>query len=208
MQNSPMMKPKRRHHGHRHHQHRRRHHHHHQHRHRRDKDGGCSEEESTNEGKQRLPSLGPHATAAAAARAASRERQKAAAAVETVTPQQAALLGEPVLGLGPDPVKKARLMNAMRNDAFTQASKMGKSLRQRNYGNGMPSWSPFYAPVMQSDPPVSVAQDVGGWMKSIKQSALSPVDQVKAARAMVKEMKDWSVVDHTWELLSSRPEAC
>jgi len=51
-------------------------------------------------------------------------------------------------------------------------------------------------------------QDIGSYTTYKHNSAASdPVKQMRGARRNVAEMKARAVVDHTWELFGTRPEA-
>ena len=95
------------------------------------------------------------------------------------------------------------------DDAPASASKSEKPQlsegKMRDYGYGVPQWSPYYRP--RGYKPEAVvrpsSRDYGHFPAS---QSLSPALQMRSARANIKEMKGRATVDHLWETMGSRPK--
>lgn len=79
--------------------------------------------------------------------------------------------------------------------------------KMRDYGYGVPQWSPYYRPKGYKTPEMNQrpsSKDYGHFPPS---QSLSPALQMRSARANIREMKGRATVDHIWETMGSRP-AC
>ena len=79
--------------------------------------------------------------------------------------------------------------------------------KRRDYGYGVPQWSPYYRPPhAAAAPPVAKpsSTDYGYFPPS---QSLSPALQMRSARANIREMKGRATVDHMWEAMGHRPAA-
>jgi len=81
--------------------------------------------------------------------------------------------------------------------------------KKRDYGYGVPQWSPYrMTKVTQTDAwqKNQWSTTNAEWGSFTKQkNSLDPALQSRMARAMVKEMRDNACMDHTWEIIGSRP---
>ena len=81
--------------------------------------------------------------------------------------------------------------------------------KKRDYGYGVPQWSPYRSTKVTSTPEwksrlwSTCNQEWGSYSK--QKNALDPATQSRIARGMVKEMKANACIDHTWEIVGSRP---
>ena len=84
------------------------------------------------------------------------------------------------------------------------APQLGKQ-KMRDYGYGVPQWSPYYRPAGYAPEAAArpSSRDYGHFPAS---QSLSPALQMRSARANIKEMKGRATVDHLWETMGSRPK--
>ncbi|GMI27299.1 hypothetical protein TeGR_g791 [Tetraparma gracilis] len=81
--------------------------------------------------------------------------------------------------------------------------------KMRDYGYGVPQWSPYRVTKVTSTPEWknklwSTTNSEWGSYSKIK-SALDPKTQTRLAKGLVKEMKANACMDHTWEIIGERP---
>ena len=81
--------------------------------------------------------------------------------------------------------------------------------KMRDYGYGVPQWSPYRMTKVTSTPEWkgklwSTTNSEWGSYSKIK-SALDPKTQTRLAKGLVKEMKANACMDHTWEIMGERP---
>ncbi|KAJ1448983.1 hypothetical protein M885DRAFT_537250 [Pelagophyceae sp. CCMP2097] len=109
-------------------------------------------------------------------------------------------LWAPAVAAKPDAWADVDAVTAADMAAPVRALSEGK---KRDYGYGVPKWSPYWNPPNHRLPPRTLESKVYG---DFRASALSPALQMRAARAGIKEMKGRATVDHCWELVGHRPD--
>ena len=90
------------------------------------------------------------------------------------------------------------------DDVFQAPVKKLSEEQMRDYGFGIPQWSPYYRFEGQSvQVGRAMSTDIGNFPKT---QALTPAMQVQQARNNIAEMKGRAVVDHLWEPMGHRPD--
>lgn len=85
--------------------------------------------------------------------------------------------------------------------------------KKRDYGYGVPAWSPYYVhPKLVGFKGLKKSQsskEYGSYVNHVKKgSSTDPVEQLRAAKKNIAEMKGRATTDHTWELLGHRHPHC
>lgn len=79
--------------------------------------------------------------------------------------------------------------------------------KKRDYGYGVPRWSPYFMPTSYVPEPHRAASSTYGAFARPENASrtLAPHLQLKQNKDNIREMKSWAVVDHVWELVGERP---
>lgn len=79
--------------------------------------------------------------------------------------------------------------------------------KKKDFGYGMPRWSPYWNPKdFKPAPVVPINSSYGAFsIPSNSSHTQCPERQLQANIRTIREMKCWAIVDHTWELFGSRP---
>lgn len=93
--------------------------------------------------------------------------------------------------------------------AFDNPIKKLSAQKIKDYGYGVPQWSPYRMTKVTSTPEWkdklwSTTNSEWG-MYSKQKNALDPITQSRLARGLVLEMKANASIDHTWEVIGKRP---
>ncbi|GMI30936.1 hypothetical protein TrRE_jg5893 [Triparma retinervis] len=100
-------------------------------------------------------------------------------------------------------------LNKFKDDDFNNPIKKLSKEAMRDYGYGVPQWSPYRMTKVTSTEVwknrlwSTTNAEWGAYSK--QKNALDPATQSRLARAMVQEMKANASIDHTWEIIGDRP---
>eukprot|EP00518_Triparma_eleuthera_P000536 CAMPEP_0182459492 /NCGR_PEP_ID=MMETSP1319-20130603/4610_1 /TAXON_ID=172717 /ORGANISM="Bolidomonas pacifica, Strain RCC208" /LENGTH=193 /DNA_ID=CAMNT_0024658427 /DNA_START=136 /DNA_END=717 /DNA_ORIENTATION=+ len=105
--------------------------------------------------------------------------------------------------------KEKDILDGFSEKDFVVPVKELSEAKMRDYGYGVPQWSPYRMTKVTSTPEWKEklwSTTNAEWGIYTKQkNALDPATQSRMARGMVKEMKDNASIDHTWEVIGRRP---
>ena len=85
--------------------------------------------------------------------------------------------------------------------------------KMRDYGYGVPAWSPYYIHPKLKDyfgkrVPTTSASTYGDYVHHVHAgSATDPIEQCRAARTNIIEQNGRATTDHVWEMFGHRPSA-
>jgi hypothetical protein len=142
---------------------------------------------------------------AAAAEAAARSAQEAIARREAEERAAAEAAAEAER----NKPKERDILDNFTDADFTIPTAGLSEQKMRDYGYGVPQWSPYRMTKVTSTDEwkarlwSTTNSEWGSYSKT--KSALDPKTQTRLAKGLVKEMKANACMDHTWEIVGQRP---
>ncbi|GMH93279.1 hypothetical protein TrVE_jg10763 [Triparma verrucosa] len=105
--------------------------------------------------------------------------------------------------------KEVDILEGLSAKDFVAPIKELSEAKKRDYGYGVPQWSPYRMTKVTSTPEwkekLWSTTNAEWGIYSKQKNALDPATQSRLARGMVKEMKANASIDHTWEVIGRRP---
>lgn len=105
------------------------------------------------------------------------------------------------------PVKNITFEQAVEDLTFAPKRPSPSEGKKKDFGYGMPRWSPYWNPRDFKPAPVAPTNTSYGAFSTPSNAShtQSPEMQLHSNIRTIREMKCWAIVDHTWELFGSRP---
>ncbi|GMH72580.1 hypothetical protein TL16_g05954 [Triparma laevis f. inornata] len=105
--------------------------------------------------------------------------------------------------------KEKDILSGFSEKDFVAPIKELSEAKKRDYGYGVPQWSPYRMTKVTSTPEwkekLWSTTNAEWGIYSKQKNTLDPATQSRLARGMVKEMKANASIDHTWEVIGRRP---